>query len=122
VLAAAQREFKEETGFEPPNGPYIPLGEITYPEGAKTVTAWAAEGDYDASKLLSVKFEMQWPPRSGKKQHFPEVDKGGWFTLKDAAQKLFAPNEPFLKRLADELNAEFSEDEPGTTPKQNSLF
>lgn len=122
ALMAAQREFKEETGFEPPDGPYMPLGEIAYPKDAKTVAAWAAEGDYDADKLVSVKFEMQWPPRSGKKQHFPEVDKGGWFTLEAAAQKLFAPNAPFLKRLADELNTVLSKDEPDTTPKQNTLF
>jgi predicted NUDIX family NTP pyrophosphohydrolase len=121
ALAAAKREFNEETGFEAPGGAYISLGEVAYPKSGKTIIAWAVEGDFDTDELVSNKFELEWPPRSGKKQQFPEVDRGGWFTLDEAAKKLFAPNLPFLKKLADELGVEFNPDNPDT-PKQNSLF
>jgi len=101
--AAALREFEEETGLALPIGHPLPLGEIRQ-AGGKIVTAWALEGDLDADKVVSNTFEMTWPPRSGKRRTFPEVDRAAWFTLADAAEKIIAGQRPFLERLA----AEFS--------------
>lgn len=98
-LSAAQREFKEETGFDP-HGPFFPLGSVKQKSG-KTVVAWAFEGDCDPSEFRSNTFQMEWPPRSGEQQEFPEVDRAAFFTL-DAARKKIHPSEsPFLTRLAD---------------------
>lgn len=121
-LEAAKREFEEETGFKAPEGPYVELGEADYPRGHKTVLAWAAQGDFDPSQLKSNSFEIQWPPRSGKMQEFPEIDRGGWFSLPQAAKKLFAPNITFLERLANELHVPFGSEEVPQTPQQPSLF
>lgn len=122
ALDAAKREFEEETGFSPPAGPYIELGDTDYPRGHKVVLAWAAEGDYEAADLKSNSFEMEWPPRSGKRQEFPEVDRGGWFSLAEAAKKLFPPNVVFLERLANHLQVPFSPEEIPEPPAQGSLF
>jgi len=77
-LEAAKREFEEETGFSA-SGPFSPLTPIKQPSG-KIVQAWAFEGDGDPSAIKSNTFSMEWPPRSGKYQEFPEVDRAGWFT------------------------------------------
>lgn len=77
TLAAARREFLEETGFAV-DGDFVPLGEFRQP-GAKVVIAWALEGDADPVELKSNLFEMEWPPRSGMKRQFPEVDRAAWF-------------------------------------------
>jgi predicted NUDIX family NTP pyrophosphohydrolase len=119
---AAKREFVEETGFSLPEGEFIPLGEVIYPRGDKKVLAWAVEGDFDAAGLRSNEFEMMWPPRSGKKQKFPEIDRGGWFSLPQASRKLFAPNQVFLERLANELHIPFGPEEIPDPPAQGSLF
>ena len=121
-LEAAKREFTEETGFRAPEGPYIDLGRAEYPSGGKDVIAWAAEGDVDPAKLKSNTFEMQWPPRSGKLQRFPEIDRGGWFPLPQACVKLFPPNRVFLERLANELRVSFGAEEIPPPPPQPSLF
>jgi predicted NUDIX family NTP pyrophosphohydrolase len=118
-LQTAKREFHEETGFSVPKGTYFELGEIEYPRSHKVVTAWAVEGDFDASKLKSNSFEMEWPPKSGKKQSFPEIDRGDWFSLAEASIKFFPANLPFLERLAKILNRPFGVQEP---PQQKSLF
>ncbi len=121
-LAAAKREFIEETGLPLPGSKFVELGTITYPKGDKEVIAWAVEGDLDASQLKSNTFEMEWPPRSGKMQQFPEIDRGDWFSLPDASHKLFPPNHPFLERLASHLKTPF---DPGQSPPdagQGSLF
>ena len=76
-LKAALREFKEETGFEP-NGDFKALQPVRLKSGKK-VSAWAVAGDCDPEMIQSNTFEMEWPPKSGKLQHFPEVDRGGWF-------------------------------------------
>src|SRR5918993_854386 len=78
-LEVALREFEEELGAEPPDSTdALPLGELRQPSG-KVVSAWAVEGDLDVSDVRSNLFEMEWPPRSGRTQEFPEVDRAGWF-------------------------------------------
>jgi predicted NUDIX family NTP pyrophosphohydrolase len=96
-LDAAQREFLEETGFtaEPP---FHLLGELKQKSG-KRITAWACQGDADPARLRSILFEMEWPPRSGRTQHFPEVDRVGWFSLEEARKKLIAGQAPFIDAL-----------------------
>ena len=98
-LDVARREFREELGKEPPTGDRVPLGEIRQ-SGGKVVTAWAVEGDLDVSTIHSNTFEMEWPPRSGARRSFPEVDRAGWFTLDDAKAKLLASQAAFIDRLA----------------------
>jgi predicted NUDIX family NTP pyrophosphohydrolase len=100
-LATARREFEEETGMKP-EGKLIPLGEIKQP-GGKLVKAWAFEGDYDPSKLRSNSFTMEWPKKSGLKQEFPEIDRGGWFPIGVAKAKLLAGQTGFLDQLVSKL-------------------
>ena len=121
-LATAKREFVEETGLQLPEGDYRELGEVIYPRHDKKIVAWTMQGDFDASQLKSNTFEMEWPPRSGKKQTFPEIDRGGWFSLQEAAVKLFPANLPFLERLANLLNVPYGAEKTPEQPKQNSLF
>ena len=97
-LAAARREFTEETGHRP-RGKSLPLGEARQP-GGKLVQAWAVEDDWDAVSLKSNMFEMEWPPRSGRRQAFPEVDRAAWFPLAEAAERMIPGQIPFLDRLA----------------------
>jgi predicted NUDIX family NTP pyrophosphohydrolase len=95
--AAARREFAEELGGEF-HGRLTPLGEVRQKAG-KVVAAFAAEGDFDAAGLASNSFEMEWPPRSGRRQSFPEVDRAEWFALPVARQKIIAGQCPLLDRL-----------------------
>jgi predicted NUDIX family NTP pyrophosphohydrolase len=97
-LAAARREFSEELGSTCPDGPAIDLGEVRQRSG-KRVTAWAVEGDLDADAITSNTFTMEWPPRSGRTQEFPEVDRAGWFVLDEARVKILAAQAEFLERL-----------------------
>lgn len=97
-IAAARREFQEETGFELGDHPLQPLGEVRL-VSRKTISAWALEGDCDASGIRSNLFEMEWPPKSGKKQEFPEVDRAGWFSLPMAHEKIHTAQREFLERL-----------------------
>jgi len=85
-LLAAQREFKEETGFDV-RGPFRELGEFRQPSG-KRLHVWTAKGDVDPSKLVSNSFELVWPPKSGRAQSFPEADRGAWFAREDAFEKI----------------------------------
>ncbi|MBR0993048.1 NUDIX domain-containing protein [Bradyrhizobium japonicum] len=96
---AARREFAEELGIEP-SVPLIALGEVKQ-RGGKMVTAFAAQLDIDVSGIRSNTFEMEWPPRSGKRQVFPEVDRAEWFTLEAAREKINAGQRPLLDRLAE---------------------
>jgi predicted NUDIX family NTP pyrophosphohydrolase len=98
AFAAAQREFAEELGSAPPAGGYLPLGEIRQRNG-KVVTAWAVEGDLDAAAIVSNTFELQWPPRSGRLQSFPETDRAAWFDLEAARTKVVAGQAGLLDRL-----------------------
>ena len=86
ALDAAKREFTEETGF-PCNGDFIALSPVKLRSG-KIVYAWALEKDIDATAIQSNEFEMEWPPRSGKRQSFPEIDRAGWFSPAEATKKL----------------------------------
>ncbi len=97
-LEAAKREFQEETGFQAA-GEFLPLTPRKQPSG-KIISAWALEGDGDASAIQSNKFSMEWPPHSGKQQEFPEVDRGSWFSIPAAKAKILKGQMPFL----DELN------------------
>lgn len=95
---AALREFEEETGIAP-GRPLIPLGSIKQ-KGGKTVHAWAFAGDWnEATGLKGNTFELEWPPRSGRKQHFPEVDRAAFFSLREARAKINPAQIPFLTKL-----------------------
>ena len=95
--ATARREFTEETGWTIA-GEMTPLGDIRQKAG-KTVSAFAAEGDFDPATLASNSFEMEWPPRSGRVASFPEVDRAGWFALAYAREKIIEGQRPLLDRL-----------------------
>lgn len=99
--AVAAREFAEELGGPPPDGPTVELG--TTRQSAKTVTVFAREGDFDAATAVSNTFRMEWPPRSGQLRDFPEVDRADWFDLPTAATKLVKGQVVFLTRLANHL-------------------
>jgi predicted NUDIX family NTP pyrophosphohydrolase len=96
--ARAEEEFAEELGQAPPSGPRLDLGEVRQ-SGGKRVRAWAVRGDLDPGGATSNTFEMEWPPRSGQRQHFPEVDRAAWFTVAEARTKLLAGQLPLLERL-----------------------
>jgi len=102
-LAAARREFLEETGFASAP-PFLPLGELRQKSG-KRITAWAFEGDAEPEDLVSNLFELEWPPRSGRMQTFPEVDRVRWFALDEARRKLIAGQAPFIDSLAQWLQS-----------------
>jgi predicted NUDIX family NTP pyrophosphohydrolase len=104
-IDVAMREFREELGSEPPTSDPRALGEIRQ-SGGKLVTAWAVEGDLDLAAIESNTFEMEWPPRSGARRSFPEVDRAGWFTLDEARVKLLASQAVFVDRLEEAVGAE----------------
>ena len=103
-LDAARREFTEETGLLPPRGPLLDLGAARQRSG-KLVHAWALAGDLDVSAINSGTFEQEWPPRSGRRQTFPEVDRAEWFDLDRAREKLISGQVPLLDALARLLDA-----------------
>ncbi len=96
-LQAAKREFFEETGFDPGDGPFLELGTIRQRSG-KIVHAWAFEGDADPAALRSEMFEIEWPPRSGKRRTFPEVDRVAFFDPLVARTKMIKAQVPFIDR------------------------
>jgi predicted NUDIX family NTP pyrophosphohydrolase len=100
LLAAAQREFLEETGARP-EGEFIELGKVEQ-RGGKTVWAWAVRGDF-CSEIRSNTFEMEWPPRSGRIEEFPEVDRAEWFSLTAAETRIQREQRAFLDRLGEYL-------------------
>ncbi|MEV8046035.1 NUDIX domain-containing protein [Streptomyces griseoluteus] len=97
---AARREFQEETGIAPPDGPALPLGEIAQRNG-KIVTAWAVEADLDPATIAPGTFTMEWPPHSGRVQEFPELDRVAWFTPEEARPLMVPGQGTFLDRLAE---------------------
>jgi predicted NUDIX family NTP pyrophosphohydrolase len=97
-LSAARREFEEELGVAPPDGPVEDLGEVRQKSG-KVVRAWALPGELDAGAVHSNTFSMEWPPRSGKLQEFPEVDRAQWFTVDEARRRINRAQVELLDRL-----------------------
>jgi len=100
-LAAAKREFREETGIQI-SGKFIQLNPVKQKSG-KLVYAWAVEGDIDPEKIKSNSFEIEWPPRSGKMKSFPEIDKAAWFQLSDAQKKIIEAQSALIKELESKI-------------------
>jgi len=103
-LAVARREFEEELGSPPPEGSFIELGELVQPS-RKVITAFAGQGDFDPAKLTSNHFKMEWPPESGRKQSFPEVDRAAWFMTAEAREKIQPGQAPFIDCLLQRLQS-----------------
>ncbi len=101
ALDAAQREFREETGFAPVP-PFLALGHVRQGSG-KIVHAWAFAGDCDPAALVSNDCKVEWPPRSGRLLTIPEVDRGAWFAIPDAGRAILKAQQPFLDTLAAHL-------------------
>lgn len=110
LLAAARREFTEETGLNP-QGPFLPLGSVRQKAG-KVVHAWACEGDADPAALASNTMWAEWPPGSGKRIQFPEVDRCAWFPPDEARAKLNPAQAEFIGRLEAALAEQ--DQEPGS--------
>lgn len=103
-LAAARREFHEETGFVA-QGNFLELGVVKQARG-KVVTAWAFEGDCDSVDLVSNICEIEWPPKSGRRLQFPEADRGYWFSVTEARERILKSQEPFLGKLSTVLQSQ----------------
>ena len=101
ALEAAKREFEEETGIKI-SGKFIELKPVKQKSG-KLILAWAAEGDLDPKKINSNEFEIEWPPRSGKRKSFPEIDKADWFNLTDAKKKIIEGQLPLIIELENNI-------------------
>ncbi len=97
-LDVARREFQEELGSPPPGVEPIALGSIRQ-AGGKVVHTWAVQGDFDVERMTSNTFSMEWPPRTGRMQQFPEVDRAAWFDLDEARRKILESQLPLLDRL-----------------------
>lgn len=97
---AARREFQEELGLPPPDGEALPLGEVRQ-SGGKIVTAWAIEADLDPATVVPGTFRMEWPPRSGRTQEFPELDRVRWLPVDRAREVVVKAQAAFLDRLAE---------------------
>lgn len=98
-LTAARREFAEELGSPAPGGEVLALGEVRQ-AGGKRVVAFALEGDLEVDRIASNTFELEWPPRSGVRRHFPEIDRAQWFALPQARERINPAQVPLLDRLA----------------------
>jgi predicted NUDIX family NTP pyrophosphohydrolase len=116
---AARREFAEETGSRIESDSLVPLGEVKQKSG-KLVRAFAVEGDFDPKELHSNTFELEWPPRSGRRLEVPEVDRAEWFDLDEAAGRIFEAQKPFLERLRESVDPHrSSEGSPAIDPGPN---
>jgi predicted NUDIX family NTP pyrophosphohydrolase len=102
ALEVSKRELKEETGNTINNGKFVQLKPVTIKSG-KQIIAWAVETDFEKCFICSNNFEMEWPPRSGNKQSFPEVDKANWFSIKAAKEKINPGQLPLLDELVEML-------------------
>ncbi len=128
-LHAARREFEEELGIPAPEGELVDLGQIKRKDG-KVIYVWALEGDADPEKLTSNSFDLEWPPKSGQIQQFPEFDRAAWLPLTKAGPKLHKGQSEFLERLAEKLGIDMhAASKPATndspqadTRVQTSLF
>ncbi len=103
-MAAARREFEEELGLAPPDGEWLPLGDARQSSG-KIVTAWALEGDLDTALVVPGTFTMEWPPRSGRMQEFPEIDRVCWTVVDEARARLVTGQEVFVDRLVELIDS-----------------
>jgi predicted NUDIX family NTP pyrophosphohydrolase len=112
AVDAAVREFTEEVGQAPPPGTDIPLGEVRQ-RGGKVVTAWAREGELDPDAGTPGTFELEWPPRSGRRATFPELDRLRWWTLEEARPLVVAAHEELLDRLVELVGTAPSEPSAG---------
>jgi len=117
--AAARREFKEETNFEPPEGEWIELGEIKQKSGKKVI-AWAAEGNYDETKAKSNTVKVEWPPKSGQFTEYWETDRVQWFDINKVEPKLVSGQYELIQNLAQKLDHKLTPD--GQVPAQQSLL
>jgi len=102
AFSAAKREFQEETGQQI-DGDFVPMKPIKYKDGRKIVYAWAVEGEVDVTRIKSNVFPLEWPPKSGKFIEVPEVDKGDWFTIEIAKQKILSSLSPLLEDLVENI-------------------
>ncbi len=102
LLDVARREFAEEMGSPVPAERFLELGELRVTSG-KLLTVWAAEGDLDAEAAVSTTFPLEWPPRSGRVQQFPEIDRAAWLSVDQARRKLVKGQVPFLDRLLERI-------------------
>jgi len=103
LLAAARRELAEETSFIA-DGTFIPLAPVRQKSG-KTVHGFAIEADFDLAQFVSNTFEIEWPPRSGRRRAFPEVDRVGYFGVDEAMRRILAYQQPFIRELLEKLGA-----------------
>jgi predicted NUDIX family NTP pyrophosphohydrolase len=110
ALTAARREFAEETGFQA-DGTFLPLTPLRQPSG-KVIHAWAFAGDAEPAELRSNLFSLEWPPKSGRQEAFPEVDRAGWFPLSAAQRKIIPGQRGFLAELAARLDRERKQRDP----------
>lgn len=124
-LSVAAREFQEEIGQTAPSGGTVYLGEIKRPDG-KAIKTWAIRGDYNVETVKSNLFDLEWPPRSGNIQQFPEVDAAKWFPIDSVDGKMHKGQEVFIERLAEYLKIDIKKPTPGPDlpkpGKQGSLF
>lgn len=120
LQTAAFREFQEETGVMPPEGQLVDLGSAKQASG-KTNYIWAVQGDVDITKFVSNTFTMEWPPKSGQMQEFPENNKAAWFRLHDGLPPVLANQMVFVERLAQQLGVQIVLHKPDT-PEQQSLL
>ena len=124
-IAVARREFEEETGFQI-DGELTPLADIKQPSG-KIISAWAAAGDFSAANIRSNLFSIEWPPKSGKTQEFPEVDRAEWFGIEEARMRITKGQVGFLEQIAEKLNYSLKSEtqkpnDEADLPGQGSLF
>jgi predicted NUDIX family NTP pyrophosphohydrolase len=110
-LEVARREFEEELGSPVPAANFIELGDLRM-SGGKVLTVWAAEGDFDTENSVSNTFELEWPPRSGRMQEFPEIDRSAWLPVPEARTALARGQVPFLDRLTAHLARTGPDGEP----------
>jgi predicted NUDIX family NTP pyrophosphohydrolase len=124
-LAAACREFQEETGQAVPDGERLDLGEMKRKDG-KVIHVWAIEGQIDERHIMSNTFEIEWPPKTGQLQSFPEIDRAAWFLLSEAPIKMHQGQHIFIERLAEHLDLELTPSAPDSptppAPEQTSLL
>jgi predicted NUDIX family NTP pyrophosphohydrolase len=119
AASAAKREFKEETGIDVPDGNVTELGQVKA-SSSKMIHAWAVEADVDPKQVKSNTFDMEWPPKSGQSQQFPEVDKAAWFPLSVAKTKIVKGQTALLEKLAELTGADLNAEPPAKVAAKSS--